>query len=61
MQNQINNKLAYSGNYNSCYDYTIYDIAFVFADEEEIEEDVSGILQYDNLEIDFPNSGGNIH
>jgi hypothetical protein len=53
-------KLSEISGYNSSYDYTIYDIGFVFAGEDEETED--------NTEESFTyvyhnsvNSGGNFH
>ena len=39
MQQANIQKLAYHTDYSSSYDYTIYDINFVFCDEEELENE----------------------
>ncbi|MBD3231301.1 hypothetical protein GF322_01430 [Candidatus Dependentiae bacterium] len=46
--------------YDSSYDYAIYDIKFIFNDEEEIN-DQEDSLNENYLNLDIPNIGGNIH
>ena len=41
MENLVNPKLAYNQIYDSSYDDTVYDMGFIFLDEDE-EEETSG-------------------
>ena len=44
--------------YNSSYDYTVYDIGFVFECDEELEEEST---YHANIDITPNGTGGNYH
>ena len=47
--------------YDSTYDYTVYDIGFVFMDEDDDEGEIVYDIEQDYIEINQPGIGGNFH
>jgi hypothetical protein len=47
--------------YNSTYDYTIYDMGFIFYGDEEDEGEIIYDIEQDYFEINQTGIGGNFH